>query len=287
MVSRSLVFSAIGAVICAHLISGTGAAHSDANRYEAHIEKLRKRLPTGFTILVEDPFVVIGDDSEENVRRVAARTVRWSVDHLKRAYFAKNPAVIIDVWLFKDDESYRRNTRAICGDTPGTPYGYYSPKHRALIMNIGTGGGTLVHEIVHPFMEANFPECPAWFNEGLGSLYEQCDERNGRIWGLTNWRLAGLQRAIRSGKLPSMRGLLELSDAEFYREDLGTNYAQARYLCLYLQEKGLLDRFYRQFVAGRNKDPTGFDTLRSVLGKPDMARFQKEWERFVMGLKFP
>ena len=24
-------------------------------------------------------------------------------------------------------------------------------------MNISTGGGTLVHEIVHPFIEANFP----------------------------------------------------------------------------------------------------------------------------------
>ena len=42
------------------------------------------------------------------------------------------------------------------------------------IMNIATGGGTLVHEIVHPYVEANFPGCPAWFNEGLGSLYEAC-----------------------------------------------------------------------------------------------------------------
>ena len=35
-------------------------------------------------------------------------------------------------------------------------------------MNISTGGGTLVHEIVHPFIEANFPACPPWLNEGLG-----------------------------------------------------------------------------------------------------------------------
>ena len=46
-------------------------------------------------------------------------------------------------------------------------------------MNIATGGGTLVHEIVHPFVEANFPGCPTWFNEGLGSLYEQSAERKG------------------------------------------------------------------------------------------------------------
>ena len=31
----------------------------------------------------------------------------------------------------------------------------------------------LVHEMVHPFMDADFPACPAWFNEGLASLYEQ------------------------------------------------------------------------------------------------------------------
>ena len=48
-------------------------------------------------------------------------------------------------------------------------------------MNISTGGGTLVHEIVHPFIQSNFPNCPSWFNEGLGSLYEQCRERNGKI----------------------------------------------------------------------------------------------------------
>ena len=40
-------------------------------------------------------------------------------------------------------------------------------------MNIGPGPGTLSHELVHPYMEANFPNVPAWFNEGLASLYEQ------------------------------------------------------------------------------------------------------------------
>jgi len=37
------------------------------------------------------------------------------------------------------------------------------------------------------------------FNEGLASLYEQSAERDGRIIGQTNWRLRGLQSAIRKG----------------------------------------------------------------------------------------
>lgn len=65
----------------------------------------------------------------------------------------------------------RRHARELFDDAPGTPYGYYLPGHDAMIMNISTGGGTLVHEIVHPFMAANFPGSPTWFDEGLASLY--------------------------------------------------------------------------------------------------------------------
>ena len=109
-------------------------------------------------------------------------------------------------------------------------------------MNIATGGGTLVHELVHPFIAASFPAVPAWFNEGLASLYEAVREEHGQMWGLPNWRLAGLQRAIRAGKLPSFAMMTGDSDARFYASSTG--YAQARYLCLYLQEKGLLHRYY-------------------------------------------
>jgi hypothetical protein len=154
-------------------------------------------------------------------------------------------------------------------------------------MNIATGGGTLVHEIVHPFVRTNFPTAPAWLNEGLGSLYEQCMDKDGRIWGLPNWRLHGLQEALRAGTVPSFEQLTATTDRQFYREDSGTNYAQARYLLLYLQERGLLRRFYDEFAAAHRADPTGYRTLTRVLGNPDMARFQREWSTWVLGLKFP
>jgi len=154
-------------------------------------------------------------------------------------------------------------------------------------MNIATGGGTLVHEIVHPFMAANFPACPAWFNEGLGSLYEQCGERDGRIRGRTNWRLAGLQKAIRKKQVPPFKTLCSTTDGQFYSQDKGTNYAQARYLCYYLQEHGLLRKFYHCFRADSEKDPTGYNTLKRVLGREDMGAFKKEWEAYVLKLRFP
>jgi hypothetical protein len=251
------------------------------------VARLKSKAPQGFTVIVSPPFVVIGDESPERVQRSAEHTVKWSVEKLKAAYFEKEPAEILDIWLFKDKESYEKHTKAIFHTEPDTPYGFFSHADRALVMNIATGGGTLVHEIVHALMAANFPEAPAWFNEGLGSLYEQCGEENGSIHGYTNWRLAGLQKAIRQRRVPSFQTLCSTNSRQFYEEDKGTNYAQARYLCYYLQEQGLLQKFYQRFHANHAQDPSGYRTLQEILGRRDMEAFQRDWEAFVMKLTFP
>jgi hypothetical protein len=255
-------------------------------QFDEHIGQLKKRVPSAeFSIVVQPPFVVVGDEPESVVKDRAQSTVKWAVEKLKQDFFSKDPSLILDIWLFKDATSYEKHTQLIFNDKPTTPYGYYSRGHKALIMNIETGGGTLVHELVHPLMEANFPDCPSWLNEGLGSLYEQCDERDGHIHGLVNWRLPGLQRAIKAGTIQSFKTLTAMSANDFYDDDRGINYAQARYLCYYLQEKGLLINFYRQFHKQQKNDPTGYQTLVSVLGTPNMAQFQKDWEKFVMELR--
>lgn len=255
--------------------------------YAEHILKLRTRLPKGpFSIVLQRPFVVIGDEEADAVKRHARDTVQWAVDRLKQDFFEREPPDIIDIWLFQDTASYEENAEKLFGSRPTTPYGYYSPRHRALVMNIATGGGTLVHEIVHPFMAANFRECPAWFNEGLASLYEASADKDGHIVGLTNWRLPALQRAISAGKLPSFKALCSTTTREFYDRDRGTNYAQARYLCYYLQERGLLVKYYQAFRKNAGMDPTGYDTLKSILDEEDMKKFQQRWEEFVLRLSF-
>ena len=254
--------------------------------FAVHVEQLKKKLPSAdFSIIVQPPFVVVGDEPTDIVREHSQRTVKWAVDKLKQDYFTKDPKEILDIWLFKDSASYERNALALFGSKPTTPYGYYSSTHKSLVMNISTGGGTLVHEIVHPFIEANFPGCPPWFNEGLGSLYEQCGEVDGHIHGYTNWRLPGLQDAIRAGTLTSFKKLLAMDNHAFYDDDRGANYAQARYLCYYLQQKGLLVKFYRDFYAHRKDDASGYRSLQRVLRTRDMKAFKQKWEKYVLELK--
>ncbi|MEM7457328.1 MAG: hypothetical protein AAF456_23535 [Planctomycetota bacterium] len=255
--------------------------------YAQHIRKLRPRIPgEDFNLVIQHPFVVIGNKPAEQIEGHAERTVQWAVDKIKQLYFEDDPEEIIDIWLFKDKATYDAYNVQLFGSRPSTPFGYYSPVDRALVMNISTGGGTLVHEIVHPFIASNFPRCPSWFNEGLASLYEQSREEDGRIMGSTNWRLRGLQAAIEEERIGTFLELCNTTRREFYGDIRGTNYAQARYLCYYLQEKQLLVSFYHRFRENVADDPSGYDTLQEVLGNPDMDDFQSEWEQFIMRLRF-
>ena len=269
------------------LLSCFFASDSTDSDYRQHVAQLKRELPTGFHVVVQKPFVVIGDDDPEVVEKWARGTVKWTVERVKKQYFKRDPKQIVDIWLFKNKTSYEKHCKSIVGYDPHTPYGFYSSTHHAIIMNISTGGGTLVHEIVHPFIENNFEDCPSWFNEGLASLYEQCRDKDGKIWGSTNWRLRGLQFEIKSDSLPTFKELCETTTREFYDGERGDNYAQARYLCYFLQEKGLLNKYYHAFRTNVKRDPSGYGTLVQILGESDMGEFEARWKKYCLGLRFP
>jgi hypothetical protein len=259
--------------------------HSPAD-YAQHIRALRPRLRKlkgRFTIDIQRPFVVVGDG--RNVRGYTRGFIKKVVTLLKKDFFNKDPR-ILDIYLFRDRKSYLENARRLTGTTPDTPYGFFSTSLDALVMNIKPGAGTLSHEIVHPFIEANFPSCPPWFNEGLGSLYEAVWWRRGKIWGFVNWRLPGLQQAIRAGAVPTFKRLMAQNEHQFYMQDPGTNYAQSRYLLYYLQDKGLLRTYYHRFLKNRRTDPTGHETLKTLLKVDDIDAFQRRWEAYVLKLRW-
>ena len=74
---------------------------------------------------------------------------------------------------------------------------------------------------------------------------------------------------------------------EFYGAKSGIYYAEARYLCYYLQEKKKLRAFYREFHANAESDAGGLKSFQKVTGVKDMKAFQKQWEAWVMTLRFP
>jgi hypothetical protein len=273
--------TATALLITALLGSAIAAAAPTKEELETRAAELAKQLKgQGFTVTVTAPFVVVGDESAAKVRS-RVNFVDWVVRLIEKDYFDKQPDKILVIWLFRNITTYKAGAKKFFDDTPDTPYGYYSSDDNALIMNIGPGAGTLSHELVHPYIEANFPDAPSWFNEGLASLYEQPRERDGHMWGTTNWRLPGLTAMIKAKTLPTLKSLLSTSRDGFYEAEFDA-YAYARFLCQYLQDKGKLREFYKAFLV--DKDHTGVTSLEKILGK-SLEEFQPEFNRWALSLR--
>ncbi len=250
-----------------------------------HVLALKETAPKGLTYVDTGAFLVIGDEAPDVVKKRAREQVEWTTSLLRRDFFDADPDGFTDVWVFKDRPSYEKNAKALFGDTPDTPYGFYLPSRRAMVMNIKPGYGTLVHELVHPYVAKNCPTCPAWLNEGLASLFERPREKDGHLVGLPNWRLPSLKASLKAGTVPSFEKLMAFTDEQFYDDDLGTNYAQARYLCYWLQEHGLLVKLVRGMQRRGEDDPTGYRLLKELVG-PDVAKFEKQWAKDTLAIAY-
>ena len=236
--------------------------------------------------LVAGPFVIAGDGSPARLARYRDGTVLGATRALRATYFDRAaPAEPVLIFLFESAEPYRRLAKAWFNDDDVPHYGFFRRRDRVMLMNVGTGTGTLVHELVHALMAPDFPDVPDWFNEGLASLYEQCSLNVDSIKGHENWRLPALQKAIRAGTLRPLRELI--ADGDFYDDArVGLNYAQARYLLFYLQEKGLLRAYYRAFRDNAATDPTGLNTLEKLIAPRGLDAFDREWRKWVLTLRF-
>jgi uncharacterized protein DUF1570 len=278
---RALV-PAVLASACLTCLVASAFAEPTREELDARADALREQLAhDSMTVLVEPPFVVIGDGGERAVTAIARGFLRDKVRMLEKDFFAERPHKLLEVWLFTGERAFRKGAKKYFDDTPDTPFGYYSPEHNALIMN-ANGLGTLSHELVHPYVEVNFDDAPAWFNEGLASLFEYPGERRGHIIGHVNWRLPNLQKQIRSDSLASLTKLVATSSSEFYDADWDA-YAEARYVMYYLQEHDLLHAFFTKFHDAQADDPTGRASLEAVLGEK-LDTFEPKWRKFVLAL---
>lgn len=231
------------------------------------LNELTGLLSEDFTLQEFSYFVIASNLSKNETSEIINNTISKAEKCFYNNFFEKKPDEVTTIFLFKDDKSYRYWAKKLYGNDDISRFGYYKPSDRVMLMNISTGTGTLVHELTHAFVRYDFPDIPAWSNEGLGSLYERCSLNGGEILGYVNWRLPTLQEAIKNNKYTSLDKLTKTSDEEFYGSRSDFNYAQARYLCMYLQEQGLLKKFYKLFRDNYSEDKTGKSFLEQVLNK--------------------
>jgi hypothetical protein len=257
---------------------------ADSLDYQTRLNEFSALLDTSFILETHSYFVIASNLSRKETNRIISDIIEPAVVCFYNDFFSHKPDDITSILLFKNDNTYRYWAEKLYGDNDLSRFGYYKPDKKVMLMNISTGTGTLVHELTHALVRYDFPDIPAWFNEGLGSLYERCSLSNGIILGYVNWRLPELQDAIRDKSYTSLDKLVKLTDDEFYGERSSFNYAQARYFCMFLQEKNLLKTFYKTYRDNFKEDNTGKKFIISVLGQ-DINKTEAEYVKWVNSLR--
>ncbi len=251
-------------------------------RLRAAVEDLGERA---IAIEVTSPFVLAGPS------RAALAGSEAFIQAVLTAYrndrFGASPARAISIYVFPSASAYHAYCRREYGGTECiSRFGFYEPDERKIVMQ-GGAGGTLSHELAHPFYEADFPSGPVWLNEGIASLYEQpVLHPKGQIHGSKNWRLPRLLQALRTPSESAearLEALFEMSDATFRNERESLHYATARYACQWLDERGFLWPFYRSYRDGFASDPSGTTAFTQTVGKSP-ADATREWQRWVRAL---
>lgn len=221
------------------------------------------------------PWVVASDLPEDSLEVLLERTLRVRAAEVQQRLFEQPVTEPVAIYLFSAD-SYERRHRELFGRPPGTPFGYWSATHRRVVVNGSTGGGTLLHELVHVMVEDDLPHAPPWFDEGLSALHEATTlDDMGRVRGISNWRQLQLSRLLTQ----RASGLLE--ELVSGRLESGAHDALARYLVFFLQERGVLADTCARFRRQRDVDVAAL--LCELLGHESLDEVEIDFREWVTG----
>ncbi|KAB2892977.1 MAG: hypothetical protein F9K40_17520 [Kofleriaceae bacterium] len=172
----------------------------------------------------------------------------------------------VDLVLYEDDEEYQALALGYARVPAGQ--GFYRPDARVAAVNLSKGRGNLRHELVHPLIVDDFPQIPAWLNEGIASMYGGAHVRRGKLVFVANYRLLDLQTAITRRTLPGRNRLAFAGREELYGAEGAIYYAVSQHVVLFLERTGKLDAYYRTVRA--NPSVRGVALAAAV-----------DWRRFV------
>lgn len=243
---------------------------------------LRSGLKSSWNVVIHEPFVLASDLTHDELEQLFQENILPTVHALAYEYFTARPNHPITILLCSSDEQFRACNLELDHQERSQYSGIYSRRHRRVVVNTASGEGTLAHELTHALAHIDFPTMPEWFDEGLASLHEECEfSQDGlRLVGNQNWRRQVALEALHRGDL---RLLQDVTSKRFgSSERAHVDYAHVRSLCLYLQERGLLERFYRTCKLNSAVDPTGIRSLCLVAAAVDPQTFDDAFRAWLI-----
>lgn len=171
----------------------------------------------------------------------------------------------------------------------GLRVAYYLPQDNSVMVWLATGGGTLCHELVHALMESDLPSAPPWLSEGIASMNEEYGKINGVNGPLDNYRLLYILDVYkRAGCFIPIEQLINLSPKDFNNSSIAMLYsAFSRYFCIYLWERGMLSKIYKEIRDCPEKSTASQISIIEKNTKSTMPEIQADWQKWVLDRQQP
>lgn len=165
--------------------------------------------------------------------------------------------------------------------------GYYNPATRSLVSK--TVGSILTHEFTHALhaadIEAIAQSHPIWVTEGLATLFEASEVKDGHIKPLPNERLLALKRFVDRKQNVPLAEFFKYDQPQYLRK-AAICYSQGRYVMMYLYDTGKLRDWYREYTKTFKQDPTGVAAMEKVFDKK-LPAIEADWLAWVEKQKDP
>ncbi|RPI15777.1 MAG: hypothetical protein EHM58_13250 [Ignavibacteriae bacterium] len=258
----------------------------DGFNYQSVINRYKGNLDSDTKIIKFKYFVIFSNLENTLTLKLIDNDIRNTVKAMSNYYLSRFPDSVIAVFLFEDLDSYSNfslKTFNLMKDDL-SPYGFYKISKNVICIRYVSWKGSLPHEVTHSLIQADFPNIPSWFNEGLASMHENAKYNNGSLDAIFSWRILALRRAFQNNSYTGLRKLMETNDEELYSDRSSFYYAQARYLFMYFQQKGLLVDYYKSFRDTYDDDETGIIQIERLTGKslediePEFVKFVKNFD---------
>lgn len=193
-----------------------------------------------------------------------ARFADRFVDIVNRDFIKVDFDYPIQVLVLPDRETFQAFLRKEFDERNPPGYGIYISRLKLFATYETSGLGTFSHEIMHPLVERNLPERPAWAVEAIPSFFEKFYgyyDRDTLVvqWGYQNpWRLQALGTRLFTADLETIIHGVKPAD--------GYDTSELRLVSVFLWQQGKFKRFL-QLIAERKHD--GFPTyFEAAMGAP-------------------
>lgn len=273
------------------------------------IAAVSARLPS-FRVVGHGHFVLASTVHSQADLDTIGQKLEHFAAFLQRRYGARLPDKFITVQLVATSHDLVGMARKVHGlKASESTLGYTFQNDLSISGAVATTAiGTLLHELTHLAVRANFGDIPSWLDESLASLYETSTASGDDYFGQPNWRgpilkasglgrfsLAELVASMSADQIGNESGEQRLLQRP---DQMAAQAALGRYLAMYLQQKGKLGAVYDAFhnkpdwVVSMRAADASLRLVSEAAGQPlpELERDFEGWLRMATqsaNLRFP